>query len=153
MEKMNVGGFEVAMGVGNWITLYHDPDVIALDTLYDWPIIQCEGDMFDNPLEALQSFNEFAKRLHSLECEVDSIILDGHAAVRIVHYLNVLVSRVNGYIEMVEEYISNREYLGQGGEVPDTSNMYEVANRIRKTFEFYAACTTELYRAGYFTAA
>lgn len=153
MEKMNVGGFEVAMGVGNWITLYHDPDVITLDTLYDWPIIQCEGDMFDNPLEALRSFNEFAERIHALECEVDSMILDGHAAVRIVHYLNALVSRVNGYIEMVEEYISNREYLGQGGEVPDTSKMYEVRNRIRKTFEFYAACTTELYRAGYFTAA
>lgn len=151
MEKMDVNGFKVVIDK-NDITVYHSPEIIQLDTLYDWPIIQCNGDWFDNPMEILRSVDDFARRINTFGSEVDSITRDGRAAVKIVHYLNVLVSRMNGYIEMVEDYISNREYLGQK-EIPDTSNMYVVANRMRKTFDFYAAFTTELYRAGYLTAA
>ena len=152
MKIENVNGFKIGIGE-NEITLYHDPNVISLDTLYDWSMIQCAGDMFDNPMAALRSFNDFAHRINTFDSDVDSIARDGRAAVKIVHYLNVLISRMNGYIEMVEDYISNREYLGQEEDVPDTSAMYEVAGKIWKTFEFYADCTTAIYRAGYFTAA
>ena len=151
MKIENVQGFKIGINE-NDITLYRSSDIIQLDTLHDWSIIQCNGDVFDNPMSVLRSFNDFANRINHTCSEVDSIARDGRAATKIVRYLNEVVSRVNGYIEMVEDYISNREYLGQK-DVPDTSIMYDVAKRIRKTFAFYADCTTAIYRAGYFTAA
>lgn len=159
MEKMNVGGFEV-FNIGptvfvhskNGVAVLRDRPIFPVKFLKEWYLMQCDGKSFPNPIAILEGFNRFKTSSEFLDMDnFVSVSRDAKEAVDTVHYLNTIISRVNGYVEMVEDYISNREYIK--GDIPDTTNMHQVAKRIKNTFDFYAAFTTQLYRAGYFTAA
>lgn len=152
MEKMNVGVFKVFNARLGGVVVLRDRPIFPVKFLKEWYLMQCDGKSFPNPAAILEGFNRFKTSSEFLDMDnFVSISRDAKEAVETVHYLNTIVSRVNGYVEMVEDYISNREYIK--GDIPDTTNMHQVAKQIKNTFDFYAACTTELYRAGYFAAA
>lgn len=152
MNKVNE--FPVMYKDHDNVFVFCDMPIFTISALRDWSLMNVDTDSYDNPVIILKKFNEFmesALRLDQASGSSVSIQRDANAAVENVHELNKMIARVDAYVEVVNDYISNREYIN--GPIPDTGNMYQVVRRLKRTFDFCAACTTELYRNGYFEAA